>query len=406
MADELAGQQQPAHGVLPADEGFERFDPPGAKVERRLVVEDELVEQPGAAELTGQRQPGLRLGQHARRERADGAAARCLRRIHREVGVAQDRVGVGAGRDAGAGGGMHVIADQAMRAGHRLERAPRDRGRVFIAEREDRELVAAQARDEIAGTQRGAKALRGAGEKLVAGRVAEAVVDRLEVVEIEEHERGGPVRGERSVELGHQARPVRKAGELVGPGQGLQLLLGFAPACDVEPEPLNRHRPPVVAAHERGLVEHPDRMSVSMHHPVLARVPGAVRIGVADERENPFPVVRMQRRHEQVRIRHPLLGRIAEEYLDLPARVEVRGVVGSLVDVDDEWQMLDELLEGHRRALPGHVGRSTVPILRRVQPQPRREGDREPRHDPFRLAAHVPDETEHGGGAHHERARR
>ena len=139
-----------------------------------------------------------------------------------------------------------------------------------------------------------------------------------------------------------------------------------------------------------------------MHHPVLARVPGAVRIGVADERENTFPVVRMQRRHEEVRIRHPLLGRIAEKYLDLPARVEVRGVVGGLVDVDDEWQMLDELLEGHRRALPGHVGRSTVPILRRVQRQPRRQGDREPRHDPFRLAAHVPDETEHGGGAHHE----
>ena len=102
---------------------------------------------------------------------------------------------------------MHVVAEQAARPAHRLERAARDRGHVFVAEREDRELVATETRDEIARSQRVAQALRCTGEELVACGVAEAVVDRLEVVEVEEHERGGAVRGESKLELGHQVAP-------------------------------------------------------------------------------------------------------------------------------------------------------------------------------------------------------
>ena len=53
---------------------------------------------------------------------------------------------------------------------------------------DDGELVAAEARDRVARAQHALDALRDDGEQLVAGREAEAVVDDLEVVEVEEHE--------------------------------------------------------------------------------------------------------------------------------------------------------------------------------------------------------------------------
>ena len=52
----------------------------------------------------------------------------------------------------------------------------------------DGELVATEARDRVARTQDALDALRDHGEQLVAGREAEAVVDDLEVIEVEEHQ--------------------------------------------------------------------------------------------------------------------------------------------------------------------------------------------------------------------------
>ena len=55
---------------------------------------------------------------------------------------------------------------------------------------QDRELVATEARDDVAGAQRIAHAVGDGDQQLVAGGVAQAVVDQLEVVEIEEqHDR-------------------------------------------------------------------------------------------------------------------------------------------------------------------------------------------------------------------------
>ena len=56
----------------------------------------------------------------------------------------------------------------------------------------DDEFVAAPARDQIAGADDGAEPGCDLDQKLVAGAVAEAVVDLLEIVEVEEHH-GEPV---------------------------------------------------------------------------------------------------------------------------------------------------------------------------------------------------------------------
>ena len=54
---------------------------------------------------------------------------------------------------------------------------------------QDRELVAAQARDEVGRAQHRLQPARQVHQQLVAGLVAEAVVDQLEAVEVEEHHR-------------------------------------------------------------------------------------------------------------------------------------------------------------------------------------------------------------------------
>ena len=48
------------------------------------------------------------------------------------------------------------------------------------------ELIAAESRGGVLGAQAGRQSLGGRAEQLVSDRMAEAVVDRLEVVEIDE----------------------------------------------------------------------------------------------------------------------------------------------------------------------------------------------------------------------------
>ena len=84
---------------------------------------------------------------------------------------------------------------------------------------QDGELVAAEPRRQLLGTHVAAQALGEGDEQLVAGRVAEVVVDRLEPVQVdEEHDRLGAVGRcalERLVDAGVEEAPVRQARERV-----------------------------------------------------------------------------------------------------------------------------------------------------------------------------------------------
>lgn len=66
-------------------------------------------------------------------------------------------------------------------------------GEVADVLAQDAKLVTAHSSDKVAGTHSDAEALRNLNEQLVAGTVAERVVDVLEPVEVEEHDRGGRV---------------------------------------------------------------------------------------------------------------------------------------------------------------------------------------------------------------------
>src|SRR6266536_6215186 len=88
---------------------------------------------------------------------------------------------------------------------------------------DDRELVAADPALDVGRADDLADALGGLGEHAVAGEVPDAVVDRLEVVEVEDDEgevavvavRAGDLAGERVVEVA----PVVQAGERVEVGE-------------------------------------------------------------------------------------------------------------------------------------------------------------------------------------------
>ena len=115
------------------------------------------------------------------------------------------------------------------------------------------ELVSAEARQGVDGPKGGAQALGHTLEELVSALVAEAVVDELEAVEVEEHERHavvvtpGPAQCE--FEAVHEQHPVGQPRELVvhrGVGQTLAHLATFGHVFDLADQ---IHRPSGVVAH-------------------------------------------------------------------------------------------------------------------------------------------------------------
>ena len=101
--------------------------------------------------------------------------------------------GIDADADARRQADQHVIADAAGRRQCR-DQLLGDRGRVGRLRHfgeQDQELVAAVAADRVGFAHRRRQALRGQLEHLVADRVAERVVDLLEVVEVQEQQRDG-----------------------------------------------------------------------------------------------------------------------------------------------------------------------------------------------------------------------
>ena len=102
----------------------------------------------------------------------------------------------------------------------------RERAREVAGGEDDRELLAADAADDVRRADGGAQHVRHLEQQLVADAVAVHVVDLLEVVEVEHHERDGVVLRRRAHELLAHAVVKRavvvEAGERVGRGLVLE----------------------------------------------------------------------------------------------------------------------------------------------------------------------------------------
>jgi len=174
----------------------------------------------------------------------------CLTHVHRAVRLLQRaaRFGVQT-KDRNAGGSARSDIVAAEHEGEPVDRFFQG-GRlgpgVGLAEipQQHGELVAAEAADHIGGAYLAGYGLDDRLQHLVAGGVAERVVDRFEAIDVEHDQRGGGVIaldvGDGAVELALKAAPVQDSEQEVGFSgrlQGLDLRLGLR---EFRPQPANR----------------------------------------------------------------------------------------------------------------------------------------------------------------------
>ena len=236
--DELGGLDQAALGVPPADERLEAGQPTVAEVHERLVVEHEVAAADGVLELGPELLAPDDGEVHPRLEELDATLAARLGGVHREVRVTEQVFGrrsrLGDGH-AGAAAGEHLLALEVERRAEGGQHPLGDaaRGLAVRLLQQDRELVATEAGDRVLRSHDPAQPLGNRRQQLVAGRVAEAVVDGLEVVQVEEHD------GQRATRAlaGHGMRQaVREQGPVRQPGQGVMECLVLELAFQLFPE--------------------------------------------------------------------------------------------------------------------------------------------------------------------------
>ena len=139
--------------------------------------------------------------------------------------------------------------------------------RRFHVGAHDDELVAAGAGREVRGAQHALEPLGERDEQVVAGRVAERVVDELEPVEVEEQDRDVRVRPgrapQRPVERLEQERPVGETGERVVRGVVGQPVLELLAVGDVEHHAVEPERLAVVVVGGLTLLDDPADAAVA-----------------------------------------------------------------------------------------------------------------------------------------------
>ncbi|MNP10621.1 hypothetical protein D3C76_1027770 [compost metagenome] len=109
--------------------------------------------------------------------------------------------------------------------------------RAFEATEQHHEFITAQARDGVFHAHAGFQARGDDFQHRVAHRMAEGIVDVLEVVEVEEHQRAAQVmaleQGDLLAQAIHQQRAVGQVGQRVVVGQVTDLRLGVLQQADV-----------------------------------------------------------------------------------------------------------------------------------------------------------------------------
>ncbi len=169
----------------------------GAVADRddRLVAQLELLALERRAQVALKLEPAIQLGAQRSVKDREAVASRRLGFIHRDVGLV-DQAGCRVGRAVrGTESDARRYRDQAGaevdRVVKRCECAAGYRHRLqLLAERfdENPELVSAQAGDDVVGTNGHAQPLCHLRDQAIAGLVADAVVDLLELIDVDEQD--------------------------------------------------------------------------------------------------------------------------------------------------------------------------------------------------------------------------
>ena len=192
--NELRRRHHAEAWVPPADQGLDADHLLCRQIDLRLVLEEEFVARHRLQQAALQVHALLQLEVHVGGEKLERVLAEFLGPVHRGIGILQQRGTVSAVvREAGhpdAAAQLHRVTAQVQRFTDRVHQpfeglAYRLVGRWLI-EQHDHEFVATQSHDGVGGPHGPGQARRHLDEQLVAHVVSEAVVDRLEVVQIHE----------------------------------------------------------------------------------------------------------------------------------------------------------------------------------------------------------------------------
>src|SRR5918992_1643225 len=187
--------------MRPTGKRLERHNPPVTGADDRLIMYAELAAVERQSQVVFESGAGPLRGARPRVEYLEASFAAGLRAIHREVGVTEKLLvsfdSNPAKRDPNAGGDDNLapVTEQrhVQRFLHSLPHTGRV-GRIPQVVEEYGEFVTAEPRKHIARPHGSLEPPRNTGEQAIAGQVAEAVVDLLEPIEIEEEQTNGPVR--------------------------------------------------------------------------------------------------------------------------------------------------------------------------------------------------------------------
>ena len=203
-------------------------------------------------------------------------------------------------------------------------------------------------------------------QDVVAEVVAPAVVDPLEVVEVDVEQACrlplGVPQLDRVPEPLVEEGSVRQAGQRVVQRELAQLFLGLALFRDVEQVALEVDRLSLLVEHDDTLVAQVDHASVAGDEPVLEAERLASLVRVHMRGEDALAVLRVEQPREELRVRRPFLDAVAEDRLDLPAREDVRADRIDLVEIDDERELLDQ-----RAITPEDLVRGQVVVAARAK---------------------------------------
>ncbi len=207
--------------MLPAQQRLDRHDRVVVQRDDRLIGDPQLAALQRPAQIVLQRETRDGAQAHRTIEHLEAPASAALGLIHGGVGVAHE-----IGRQTVGIAGKH---DPEARLGEMLARAERERqlegpnhafcdvrsrGLVGNLLEQHDELIAAKARDRVTRAQGALQPRRDPHQQLVAGAMAEAVVDELEVVDVQEHDGDLGVRPRQRVpEAVHEQHAVGQTGQ-------------------------------------------------------------------------------------------------------------------------------------------------------------------------------------------------
>ena len=213
----------------------------GGEVDLRLIAQDQLAALQRMAKIGFHERAALDALLDLVAAEPTEIAALGLGAVHGAIGLAQQRGAVAAvlrvEGDAEARGDRDAVRVDRHRRHHRIEQLARHQpGMLGLGQVLDhqRELVTAEPRHRVGLAQTAAQAHAHDRQQPVAGDVAQAIVDRLEAVQVEHHDGGDALvaarPGQRALETIVEQRAIGEAGQLVVLRQAAEALRLSPPA--------------------------------------------------------------------------------------------------------------------------------------------------------------------------------